>query len=390
MKRAWLLIAMLLSANAIAAGRRPLRTALYDGPADDLLERLKSGKIERLVVLKGVDLPVAVAKAIREAGIEVVQTEPRMLRIAGESKPAGPVAIHGGKWPGLRAAVVYEQRRDVGFASATVEPWVEASGLVLQYLRGISPASEPILIYAPLGDTAKIGSAALAVAEAAAFGGSYALPSGKLAKPGGARALADWRLTVAQMKFLAEHADWFEGEPEAAVDVVADTLEPVADVMNLLVRRNLPFRAVSQSDLPERAPAVLVLVGQKPLAGSSRETVDKWKANGTTVIVKASARDPSAFAVEVRDALGERRPFRLTNAQQVIATVRAVSNGKRAMHLLNYGIDPIQDIRVLYSHNISRATLFVPGDTEGKALAMKGGEFSIPEMGAYAVVLLED
>jgi len=55
MKRAWLLIAMLLAANAIAAGRRPLRTALYDGPADDLLERLKSGKIERLVVLKGVD-----------------------------------------------------------------------------------------------------------------------------------------------------------------------------------------------------------------------------------------------------------------------------------------------------------------------------------------------
>jgi len=54
------------------------------------------------------------------------------------------------------------------------------------------------------------------------------------------------------------------------------------------------------------------------------------------------------------------------------------------MHVLNYGIDPIQDIRVLYSNKISRATLFVPGDAEGKALAMKGGEFSIPEMGAYA------
>jgi len=51
------------------------------------------------------------------------------------------------------------------------------------------------------------------------------------------------------MNFLAEHADWFEGEPEAAVDVVADTLEPVTEVMNLLVRRNLPFQAVSQSGL---------------------------------------------------------------------------------------------------------------------------------------------
>jgi len=83
------LIAMLLAANAIAAGRGPLRTALYDGPADDLLERLKSGKIERLVVLKGVDLPVAVAKAIREAGIEIVQTEPRSLKLAGEKQNSG-------------------------------------------------------------------------------------------------------------------------------------------------------------------------------------------------------------------------------------------------------------------------------------------------------------
>src|SRR5260370_2941658 len=129
---------MLLEANAIAAGGRPLRTALYDGPADYLLERLKSGKIERLVVLKGVDLVVAVRKAIREAGIEVVQTEPRSLKLAGESKTAEPIAIQASKWPGLRAAVVYEKGRDVGFASATVEPWVDTNGWILEYMRGVS------------------------------------------------------------------------------------------------------------------------------------------------------------------------------------------------------------------------------------------------------------
>jgi hypothetical protein len=80
----------------------------------------------------------------------------------------------------------------------------------------------------------------------------------------------------------------------------------------------------------------------------------------------------------------------LTNAQQVIATVSTVSDGKRVMHLLNYGIDPIQDVRVLYSRPISRATLFVPGEVGGKMLPLKNGEFSIPEMGAYGAVLLEE
>jgi len=53
----------------------------------------------------------------------------------------------------------------------------------------------------------------------------------------------------------------------------------------------------------------VVLVGPKASAARSRETVDKWKANGTTVYCKGLGPDQARLPLKVRDALGERRPF---------------------------------------------------------------------------------
>jgi hypothetical protein len=233
----------------------------------------------------------------------------------------------------------------------------------------------------------RIGAHALAVAEAAVFGGSYAIAASALAEGDTPRSGADRRRTLAQLQFVASHPTWFSGSHDAPVAVLADQLDPAAEVMNLLVRRNLPFQVFSRDRWPAERPAVLVLVGQAPLRGEERMKVDAWRSAGTTVFEQKAAPDPSNFAAEVRQALGDRRPFRLANAQQVIGLL--TSGRERVLHLLNYGIDPIQDVRVQLAKPSARAHLFSPEEPNGKPLEIRQGEIAVPEIGAYCAILLD-
>jgi hypothetical protein len=333
--------------------------AVYDGGT------VPAG-VDQLLVLPGTEPPKAV-NAIRVEPITIRQIRPT----AGDL-----LVLAGGVWPDLKPNIAIEGAEDVGFANATEEPWVDSNGWILRYARAVEPAKSIVLIHEPEAKP-RPAIIALATAEAAVFGGSFAVPSSSLADP----------RVAAQRKFIAEHAPWFAGTPEAPVAVLADNLEPIAEVMNLLVRRNVPFIAFRRDRWPESPPAVLVSVGQPPLPES---VVRKWSAAKTQIIHRDDITDPNAFAIEIRKALGDRRPFRITNGQQVIANLVGVDDGKRVLHLLNYGIDPIQDVRVQLSRPANRATLYTPGTTSGRTIEIHLGEFSVPEMAIHAAVLLED
>ena len=130
-----------------------------------------------------------------------------------------------------------------------------------------------------------------------------------------------------------------------------------------------------------------MLIGQPPLSAAEQNQVVAWRSAGTAILERKSAPDPSAFAAEVRGALGVRRPFRLTNAQEVIATLS--TGTQRVLRVLNYGIDPIQDLRVQLAQAPSRATLFTPDKATGAPLEIRQGEITIPEMGVSCAILLE-
>jgi hypothetical protein len=89
----------------------------------------------------------------------------------------------------------------------------------------------------------------------------------------------------------------------------------------------------------------------------------------------------------VRGILAHRRSFRLTNAQQLIGFL--TDGNERVLHLLNYGIDPIQGIRVQLPRAPSRAALFSSDEPAGKSLEIRQGEIAIPEMGAYCAIRFE-
>jgi hypothetical protein len=368
----------LLCLCTLAAGA-PLRIARFDGPSAHLAADLNAVSIDHLWAPPG-------AESFALPGIQIVRATPIKLREM--SAGGNPVVLTGGQWPGLRSTIVLDQQKDIGFAAPTAEPWITENGWMLLCARGIAPEAQLVLAYDPPKDAMhKIGAYALAIAEAAVFGGSYAVPSTALRNDGAARARADCRRTIAQLKFIADRPAWFSGAHDAPVAVLADNSQPPTETMNLLVRRNLPFQAITRKRWPAERPAVLVLIGQPRLQPAERDKVNAWRSAGTAVRELSSPPDPSNFAAEVRGILGDRRPFRLTNAQQVIGFLTA--GGDRVLHLLNYGIDPIQDVRVQLSQPPARATLFSPEEPAGKPLEIRQGEVSIPEMGAYCAVRFE-
>jgi hypothetical protein len=167
---------------------------------------------------------------------------------------------------------------------------------------------------------------------------------------------------------------FLRGLPEAALPGVAD-LAVVDDgsfgageLMNLLARRNLLFRAVPRAT-PE--PPLVVELG-------SRE------------YPKAEAGNPDALALKVRARLGdERRSLRLFGSEVVLARLTGDAQ-KRRLHLVNYGGRLVEGLRVRLlgrwtageAHVLQHGRIAV----EAPLVQDAASEFSLPVLGPYAVV----
>ena len=236
-----------------------------------------------------------------------------------------------------------------GVASPTRSPWVVANGW--RFLR--APAGK----YAY---TVPAGKAALAAAEVFAYG-------------------ADVVLTVdpVDLKTVGSMMAFFESLPPldlpavADIGVVDDGTPLTGEVMNLLARRNLLFDVVKD---PSRRFAITIRIGS---AGYPRE----------------EAADPSAFAQKIRAQLtDERRSIRVYGSEVVVC--RLTANGTSArLHLLNYGGRDIEGLRVRVrgAYRTGEAHVAGTGPVALQDQVVDGGatEFTLPRLGAYAVVDLK-
>jgi hypothetical protein len=237
-------------------------------------------------------------------------------------------------------------------ASATRRPWIDANGW--RFIR--KPAGKYLYdLTEPARRSPPIG---LALAEAFAYKADAVVRIGP----------AEIEEAGAMVRFLRE----LPGESHAPLADfgVVDTKSPALDeVLNLLTRRNLLFRL-----LPAPSPNYRVNV-----------------RIGAPGFPESAAADPSAFAQQVRAALGdEHRTIRIYGSETVIARLTGDGRAFR-LHLLNYSGREIEGLRV----RIARASL-----EGGKAWAFGVGtfavetplteagavEFTIPRMIAYAVI----
>ena len=295
--------------------------SLYWAQPVETAPSVKQAGLERLCV------PAETAAAWRAAGFAVVPL--------GEKDRSERTRLLA---PGLRS------RAEV--ASASVRPWVFANGW--RFLR------KPDGRY---WSDVPAGRAALAAAEAFAYGADAVLAIDP----------ADLEPVGRMLAFLSSVPD--SSLPgKADIAVVDDGSPPVAEVLNLMARRNLLFEVVRRES-PD--VALNVRIGSKEFP-------------------RSAAQDPEAFALSVRRRLtDEKRSLRLYGSEVVLARL-ARDAGHARLHLLNYGGRMIDGLRVRLAGSWITAEARAFGEdrmtVEDRVVANGATEFSLGLLGPYAVV----
>ncbi len=330
MKQALLVLAaLLLVGAAFPQAKKPAAKlpVLYWAESPDTAETLKAKGITAIAV------PPANAAQWRSAGFEVQAVGAQELE-KREKLPTPKIAGRG------------------NIASATRRPWIDANGWRL--IR--NPAGR---YYYDLTGTAQRGNPIpLAIAEAFAYRADAIVKINP----------ADLEQAADALRFLRELP--VESYPAIAdIGVIDDGSAEMGEVMNLFTRRNLLFVPVRQ---PSKDYRLNIKLGTKDFPVSD-------------------AADPSEFALKIRRQMGDdNRTLRIYGSETVIARYTGDSRGFR-LHLLNYSGRQIDGLRIKLLrasldglHAWSLGTGAITVDTP---VAEKGAvEFTIPIMGAYAVI----
>ncbi len=229
-------------------------------------------------------------------------------------------------------------------ASATRAPWVDSNAW-----RFLRHPERKYLYELPRG------ASALAAAEAFAYGVDARLR----VDPAAGKAFGE------MLAFLKDLEETPALAPAANIAVLDNGSPLLPEVLNLLARRNLLFRVVSAPD---------------PKADLN-------------VTIDAEAADPAVFATKVRARLTDpKRLLRIYGSEVVLGRL-LLGAGRARIHLLNYGGEKVEGVRVRVRGSYAGGRLAVFGYAGAKPqdYLTEGGatEFTIPEMGIYAVVDLQ-
>lgn len=381
--------------------------------------------------------------ACRAAGIRV---EPSAaLTVAGLSgfRAAGlaPAALAQGLWPGVASRTAKE---DEETASASRQPWVDANGYRVGWLKALCPDRPPALAYLPDKDAGlspdrlvPYDTLELALVEAWMNGGNYVLavePRYRAAllrrEP---RALAAWRRLGRTARWLKQNRALFTAPVLPRITLLVDSGDATAEIANLMMRHNASpaFAAagspppadpanlqvvVAVSLAPAPAPAVRDRILSHAEAGAivvtdRNENPPWWRVpqlhldrdepdretyrlgRGTVVAYKQTIGDPNDFALDVIDLLTQpHRALRVWNTATVIATLGAAGRGRSILRIVNYGRPLEWEVMFYVQGNYSSAVLLRPEAEQRRLRIAKRGsstEVNLQDLGRAAVVLLE-
>lgn len=228
-------------------------------------------------------------------------------------------------------------------ASATRAPWVDANGW-----RFLRHPGRKYFYELPSG------ASPLAAAEAFAYGVDARLRI----DPGDGKAFGE------MLAFLKDVGEAPALAPAANIAVIDNGSPLLGEALNLMARRNLLFRVVSAPD---------------PKADLN-------------VTIEAAA-DPAAFAGKVRARLTDpKRLLRIYGSEVVLGRL-LLGAGRARVHLLNYGGEKVEGVRVRLRgrYEVGRLAVFGHAGAKPEDYLAEGGatEFTIPEMGVYTVVDLK-
>ncbi len=348
-----------------------------------------------------VDAPALAGLMLPHAGVAGVVVKgavspTRLRQVRQRLQPRGIRVIaleQRAKWPHIRSNWVTKNDEVLQVTGRSAQPWIENNAALLRILRATAAAPAPVLTYAwePITISERdqgpgIDDYLVAIAEAGSFGGDLVLPLHEQFQTdllaGKPQARAGWNQIRRYMEFYSWNLS-SAYEPIANIGVV--TADPMQwfEVMNLLLRHNLPFQWIAPAALPLRAPhpftllivldppdaarlewleafarqgGTVVLPGGSPgTPGPPRrstpregglktdERVNYRVGEGRVVEVMRGIADPNTFALEMRQLLGpDHRVIDIWNGITVLtAPYQELQGSTVLVTALNYAHDPL-------------------------------------------------
>jgi hypothetical protein len=288
-----------------------------------------------------------------------------------------------GKWPHIRTNWVTRNKDVLQVTSRSSQPWIENNAALFRMSDArhvVSYTWTPITL-ADKDQGPALENYLVAIAEAGSYGADLVLPLHDRLQSqlllGHPQARAEWN----DIRRALEFYSWnLHGRYRPIANIAVVTSEPMVsfEVMNLLLRHNLPFVVMTPSELlaEKLAGFDLLFVPARP-AGTQVDTLMEFARQGGTVVVggeggsvlwrgaspllktderatyqvgngrvvevlKAVA-DPNAFALEVRQLLGrEHRVIDIWNGITVLTAAYDEPSGQTVLvTALNYAHQPL-------------------------------------------------
>ena len=309
-------------------------------------------------------------KAMKSTGVRILTVEDR------------------GKWPHIRTNWVTKNKDVLQVTSRTAQPWIENNAALVRISQAANRDRPFVLTYpwkpitlADEDEGPALENYLVAIAETGSVGGDLLLPLHTQFQRRLLLGHPQTRLEWAEIRRYIEFFSWNlpnRYKPVANIGVV--TAEPARsfEVMNLLLRHNLPFELVAPTTLQKQQlgsfelllvldqlkdpdlrqgadfanrGGVLVIAqpqGALPWRAAAAVTKTDQRAvyavgKGRVMEVLNAISDPSAFALELRQLLGsEGRVIDIWNGITVLATPYKSPDGESVLvTALNYAHEPL-------------------------------------------------
>jgi hypothetical protein len=333
-----------------------------------------------------------------------------------------PVWAVEGVLPGVKAA-------DNAAASATAGMWIDSNMWLVRSLRAAA-GRRPVWI-SHRARAASRGTYATSIADASAAGGRWivALDDDLRVKlrRGDGDALAEWRGAGQCLRFFEERANWRDFAPFGNVAIILDPAAPDRTIsdeyLNLVARRQIPYRVIYRSQLDEpvlRGLRAALAFDLSPPSEKERKVLSAFAAGGglvlsgpawggapkdqtytvvavgqgEVVVYKDDPPDPETVARDLNDLLPTPDlGVSVFKGPSVLSYVSTGQAGRRMLiQLVNYATAPAEGLTIWVEGEYESARLQTADGPPAEIQIRKSGsrtEVTVPSFGTYGAVELQ-
>jgi hypothetical protein len=207
-------------------------------------------------------------------------------------------------------------------------------------------------------------------------------------------ALATWRALCAVVRFYEDHPEWRTLIPAGPLAILQDVKPPEPDLfdeaLNLIARRQVPYRVIERSDFKAdslREFSGVVASGLQAPTAAEQQCIRQVEKKGGVVL---DADDPETLSRDARELLGPDLPVKVFNVPSVLSYVANAPEGL-VIHLVNYASELARGgmLRVKGPHR--KAAFHTPGQPV-RPLKLEEAEGSVemalPDFQAAAAIVM--